>query len=46
MHEGRIVERGRTSDVLDHPRSEAAKALVGAAPDLGRALAARLGEQD
>ncbi len=45
MHEGRIVERGRTSDVLDHPRSEAAKALVGAAPDLGRALAARLGEQ-
>ena len=42
MHEGRIVERGKTGDVLDRPQSEAAKALVGAAPDLRRALAARL----
>ncbi|MBN9067466.1 MAG: ABC transporter ATP-binding protein [Rhizobiales bacterium] len=42
MHEGRIVERGRTSDILDHPQSEAAQALVAAAPDLHRAIARRL----
>ncbi|WP_312796976.1 dipeptide ABC transporter ATP-binding protein [Tianweitania sp.] len=41
MHEGRIVERGETHAILDHPRSDAAKALVAAAPDLDRALAAR-----
>ncbi|MER8493363.1 dipeptide ABC transporter ATP-binding protein [Mesorhizobium sp. M1312] len=45
MHDGRIVERGRTSEVLDHPQSEAAKALVAAAPDLHRAIARRLQEQ-
>jgi peptide/nickel transport system ATP-binding protein len=42
MHEGRIVERGRTGDILDHPQSEAAQALVAAAPDLHRAIARRL----
>ncbi|PTE09178.1 ABC transporter ATP-binding protein [Mesorhizobium helmanticense] len=45
MHDGRIVERGKTSEVLDHPQSEAARALVGAAPDLHRAIARRLREQ-
>lgn len=45
MHDGRIVERGKTSDVLDHPQSEAAKALVAAAPDLHRAIARRMQEQ-
>ncbi|MER9069407.1 dipeptide ABC transporter ATP-binding protein [Mesorhizobium sp. M0902] len=45
MHDGKIVERGRTSEVLDHPQSDAAKALVTAAPDLHRAIAKRLQEQ-
>ncbi|MER8640535.1 dipeptide ABC transporter ATP-binding protein [Mesorhizobium sp. M1365] len=45
MHDGKIVERGRTSEVLDHPQSDAAKALVTAAPDLHRAIAKRLHEQ-
>jgi len=45
MHEGKIVERGKTGEVLDHPRSEAAKALVAAAPDLHRAIARKLQEQ-
>ncbi len=45
MHEGRIVERGRTAEVLDHPQSPAAQALVSAAPDLHRAIAKRLREQ-
>jgi peptide/nickel transport system ATP-binding protein len=45
MHDGRIVEAGRTADVLGRPQSEAAKALFAAAPDLERALAARLQEQ-
>ncbi|QIA23127.1 dipeptide ABC transporter ATP-binding protein [Mesorhizobium sp. AA22] len=45
MHDGKIVERGRTREVLDHPQSEAAKALVAAAPDLHRAIARRLQEQ-
>ncbi len=45
MHEGRIVEAGKTSEVLDHPQSEAARALVAAAPDLHRAIARRLKEQ-
>ncbi|TIT95404.1 MAG: ABC transporter ATP-binding protein, partial [Mesorhizobium sp.] len=45
MHEGKIVERGRTTDVLDNPRSEAAQALVAAAPDLHRAIARRMQEQ-
>lgn len=42
MHDGRIVERGRTAEVLDNPRSEAARALVDAAPDLDRAIRRRL----
>ncbi|MBZ9773169.1 ABC transporter ATP-binding protein [Mesorhizobium sp. CO1-1-8] len=45
MHDGKIVERGKTSEVLDHPQSEPAKALVTAAPDLHRAIAKRLREQ-
>ena len=45
MHDGRIVERGDTDKVLDDPQSDAAKALVEAAPDLSRALARRLMEQ-
>ena len=42
MHGGKIVERGKTGDVLDRPQSEAAQALVAAAPDLERALRHRL----
>jgi peptide/nickel transport system ATP-binding protein len=45
MDEGRIVERGRTAEVLDRPQSDAAKALVAAAPDLHRAIARRMQEQ-
>ncbi|MGQ2902159.1 MAG: ABC transporter ATP-binding protein [Neoaquamicrobium sediminum] len=45
MHEGRIVEEGKTGEVLDSPQSDAAKALVAAAPDLHRALRRRLAEQ-
>ncbi|TPM96193.1 dipeptide ABC transporter ATP-binding protein [Mesorhizobium sp. B2-1-3A] len=45
MHEGRIVERGKTNKVLDHPQSEAARALVTAAPDLHRAIARKMQEQ-
>jgi len=45
MHEGRIVEAGKTGDVLSNPRSDAAKALVAAAPDLHRAIARKLQEQ-
>ncbi len=45
MHEGRIVETGRTADVLSRPQSEAGRALVEAAPDLRRALANRMREQ-
>ena len=42
MHDGEIVERGRTADVLSNPRHEATRALVDAAPDLERAIARRL----
>ncbi len=45
MHEGRIVERGATRDILDRPQSEAAQALVAAAPDLHRAIARKMQEQ-
>jgi peptide/nickel transport system ATP-binding protein len=45
MHEGRIVERGRTGEVLDRPRSEAAQALVAASPDLHRAIARKMRKQ-
>ena len=41
MHDGKIVERGRTGAVLDDPQSDAGRALVEAAPDLERALARR-----
>ena len=45
MDQGRIVEAGPTAEVLTHPRSAAARALVDAAPDLHRAIARRLQEQ-
>jgi len=45
MHDGRIVETGRSSEVLSHPQSEAARALVEAAPDLHRAIARKMQEQ-
>ncbi|MGI6855729.1 ABC transporter ATP-binding protein [Mesorhizobium sp. 1B3] len=45
MHDGRIVEAGKTADVLDNPQSDAARDLVAAAPDLHRAIARRLQEQ-
>ncbi|MCU0831203.1 MAG: dipeptide ABC transporter ATP-binding protein [Rhizobiaceae bacterium] len=41
MSEGRIVEEGPTADVLDNPRSTAARELVAAAPDLAKELAKR-----
>jgi peptide/nickel transport system ATP-binding protein len=44
MHDGQIVERGKTAEVLDNPKSDAAKALVAAAPDLRRAIQKRLQE--
>ncbi|MEX0344003.1 MAG: ABC transporter ATP-binding protein [Rhizobiaceae bacterium] len=43
MHEGKIVERGVTADVLADPQSDAGKELVAAMPDLDRAIAARMG---
>jgi peptide/nickel transport system ATP-binding protein len=46
MHDGRIVEEGDTHRVFDAPRSDAAKALVDAAPDLERAIARRLAAAD
>ncbi len=45
MHDGRIVETGRTDEVLDDPQSDAAKDLVAAAPDLKRAIRRRMHEQ-
>jgi len=45
MHEGQIVEAGSTESVLDDPRSEPAKDLVSATPDLHRAVAKKLQEQ-
>ena len=45
MSDGKIVERGPTAAVFAEPSSAAARALVGAAPDLHRAIARRLGEQ-
>ena len=45
MHDGMMVEEGRTGEILDDPKSDAAKALVDAAPDLHRAIARRLREQ-
>ncbi|RCS25363.1 ABC transporter ATP-binding protein [Phyllobacterium salinisoli] len=45
MDEGRIVEQGRTDDVLQNPQSEAARALVAASPDLRLILSGKLREQ-
>jgi peptide/nickel transport system ATP-binding protein len=45
MHDGKIVETGRTDEVLDNPQSDAAKDLVAAAPDLKRAIRRRMAEQ-
>ena len=45
MHDGKIVESGKTAEVLAHPQSEAAQALVKASPDLRRALARKMQEQ-
>ncbi len=42
MHDGRIVEHGRTADILAEPRTPEGRALVEAAPDLERMLARRL----
>ena len=43
MSHGKIVERGRTADVLAQPRSEAGRELVAAAPELERSLRRRAG---
>jgi len=45
MHDGRIVETGASAEVLSHPQTEAARALVEAAPDLHRAIARKMQEQ-
>ncbi len=42
MHDGRIVESGKTAKVLSDPHAPATKALLAAAPDLDRAVARRL----
>jgi len=42
MHAGKIVERGPTSEMLSSPKTEPARALVEAAPDLEQALNKRL----
>jgi len=44
MDHGKIVETGKTGDVLDSPQSEVTRRLMDAAPDLQRAIARRLGE--
>lgn len=40
MHEGRVVEQGLASDVLDHPQHPYTARLLAAVPDLEAALAA------
>ena len=42
MHEGKIVERGSTTQVLQSPVSDAAKELVASMPDLDNAIKRRL----
>lgn len=44
MKDGRIVEQGRTTDVFDNPVHPYTVELLGAAPDLGRALSRRSAE--
>ncbi|NLE41094.1 MAG: ABC transporter ATP-binding protein [Lentisphaerae bacterium] len=41
MHAGRVVEQGDPREVFSRPRSEAARALVQAVPDVVRAMAER-----
>lgn len=41
MHAGRVVEQGDPREVFSRPRSEAARALVQAVPDVARAMAER-----
>ncbi len=42
MNEGKIVERGPTAEVFDNPQHDYTKKLVYAAPNLDRAIMARL----
>lgn len=42
MHAGRVVEQGDPRELFSHPKSDAARALVQAAPDVARAMAARV----
>ncbi|TCD15004.1 ABC transporter ATP-binding protein [Oricola cellulosilytica] len=41
MDHGRIVETGRTADVLDAPKTDTTRRLLAAAPDLQRAIERR-----
>jgi len=41
MDHGKIIESGRTGDVLDHPGHEVTRRLIAAAPDLQRAIERR-----
>jgi len=41
MDHGKIIESGRTGDVLDHPGHEVTRRLIAAAPDLQRAIQRR-----
>ncbi len=41
MDHGKIIESGRTGDVLDHPGHEITQRLIAAAPDLQRAIEKR-----
>ena len=42
MHAGRVVEQGDPRELFSHPKSDAARALVQAAPDVARAMVARV----
>jgi peptide/nickel transport system ATP-binding protein len=45
MHDGRLVETGRAEEILKHPQTDPARALVNAAPDLHRAIRRKMQEQ-